>query len=147
MNRALAALLMLAVAAPARAEWSSGGGAEVPLEGDGSSWIVRATINGSFKGRFLLDTGASLCVLVPAAARELSLQSTGQERRLHTANGEVRARVVRIQSIEIGSHRARDIEAIVHPAVPAPLSGVIGLSYLNNFQYSIDSKRRTLRFR
>ena len=148
MSRALAALVVVvALTAPARAEWTAGGGAEVPLEGNGTSWTVRAALNGRFTGQFLLDTGASICVIGPVAALRLDLTPTGQEVSLTTANGVVHAPLVRIATLDIGGHRAHDVDAVVTPAVPSPLAGLIGLSYLNNFQYSIDAKRRVLRFR
>ena len=148
MSRVLAALAVaIALATPSAAEWTSGGGAEVPLEGNGTSWTVRAAVNGRFTGQFLLDTGASICVIGPVAARRLDLTPTGQEVTLNTANGVVHAPLVRIDTLDIGGHRVHDVDAVVAPAAPSPLAGLIGLSYLNNFQYSIDAKRRVLRFR
>src|SRR5205823_3249610 len=51
MRRPLALLGLAAVlvAAPARADWSGIGGREVPLQGDGRGWLVRATLNGSVR--------------------------------------------------------------------------------------------------
>src|SRR5262249_33696104 len=135
VSRSVAALaFILALAAPAPAEWTSGGGAEVPLEGDGTSWTVHAAVNGRYSGQFLLDTGASICVIGPVAARRLDLTPTGQEVSLTTANGVVHAPLVRIATLDIGGHRAHDVDAVVAPAAPSPLAGLIGLSYLNNFQ-------------
>ncbi len=34
-----------------------------------------------------------------------------------------------------------------HDAVAAPLDGVLGLNFLNRFQYAVDPKRRVLRLR
>jgi len=140
-------LLLLLSATPAPAEWITAGGSEVPLDGNGQSWLVHATLNGRLTGVFLLDTGASYCVLAPTTARRLGLSSSG-EAELRTANGVVRAPLVRLQTVDVGKNRARDVPAVVHTAVSAPLDGVIGLSYLNNFgSYAIDSRRRVLRLR
>jgi aspartyl protease family protein len=150
-RRPIAAALLVAVLATAtfaRGEWTSAGGGEVPLDGNGHSWVVQATLNGRVSGRFLLDTGASYCVLAPATAHRLGLPSSSEHAELMTANGVVRAPLVRIQTLDVGRNRARDVPAVVHSAVSAPLDGVIGLSYLNNFSsYSIDSRRRVLRLR
>jgi aspartyl protease family protein len=147
-GRTAAALLSLVLlAGVARAEWTTAGGGEVPLDGNGQSWVVRATLNGRVTGLFLLDTGASYCVLAPTTARRLGLPSSG-EAELRTANGVVRAPIVRIPTVDLGRNRARDVPAVVHTAVAAPLDGVIGLSYLNNFSsYSIDARRHVLRLR
>jgi len=150
-GRRIAAALLLAVlvsATRARGEWTAAGGSEVPLDGNGTSWVVHATLNGRVTGLFLLDTGASYCVLAPATAQRLGLPATGGAAELKTANGVVHAPVVRLRTVDLGSNRARDVPAVVHAAVSAPLDGVIGLSYLNNFtSYSIDSRRRVLRLR
>jgi clan AA aspartic protease (TIGR02281 family) len=149
-GRILAGLLLAVLwsATLARGEWTAAGGAEVPLDGNGHSWVVQATLNGRVTGRFLLDTGASYCVLAPTTAHRLGLPSSGDQAELRTANGVVHAPLVRLRTVDVGSNRARDVPAVVHAAVSAPLDGVIGLSYLNNFtSYSIDSRRRVLRLR
>ena len=134
------------VAEPIRAEWAAGAQSEVPLEGDGATWRVRATLDGNVSGLFLLDTGASVCVLAPTLARRLGLAPDGQV-QLQTANGIVTASLVRLRTVDVGGNRARDIAAVVHPAVAPPLDGVIGLSFLDHFTYAVDPRRHTLRLR
>ncbi len=143
--RALIVLLLLAPAVPA--EWAGGARSEVPLEGNGRSWFVRATLDGKVDGLFLVDTGASVCVLAPGTARRLNLRTTGGQVELHTANGVVRAPVVELRSVEVGGNRARYVEAVVHAAVPPPLDGIIGLSFLDHFSYGVDPRRRVLHLR
>ena len=63
---------------------------------------------------------------------------------MHTANGPIHVPVVQVPTIDVGGNRARDVTAVVHNAVGAPLAGILGLSYLDNFQYSIDPKKRVL---
>ena len=48
---ALITLVMALLAAPLRAEWSTNGDHEVPIDGNGSSWLVHATLNGNVTGR------------------------------------------------------------------------------------------------
>jgi clan AA aspartic protease (TIGR02281 family) len=144
---ALLGLVALLAAAPCRADWSGVGGREVALQGNGKSWIVSATLNGSVSGLFLLDTGASYCVINASVARRLGLRATGEQTTFSTANGLVRAPVVSIRYFDLGSNRARDVKAVVHDAVLPPLDGIVGLSYLNNFSYAVDAKQRVLRLR
>jgi clan AA aspartic protease (TIGR02281 family) len=139
-------LALLLAAGPARGEWVSHGESEIRLDGNGNSWVVRATLNGRLQGRFLLDTGASVCVLSPDAARRLGVTSR-REVELHTANGVVHAPVVELGSVEIGGNRAQGVTAVVHPGVPQQLDGIIGLSFLNRFSYGIEPGRRILRLR
>jgi clan AA aspartic protease (TIGR02281 family) len=144
---AVCALLALAAALPARAEWVQAGASDVPLEGDGGHWRVRAKINGRAEGVFLLDTGASFCVLSPRFARELRLPPTSDQVTLKTANGNVRAPIVELASVQIGSVRARGVRAVIQSAVDGPLDGIIGLSFLDRFTYSVVPSRRLLRLR
>jgi aspartyl protease family protein len=137
--------LALLLAVPAGGEWRGGVPREVPLDGDGHGWLVRATLNGTVSGLFLLDTGASVCVLAPGLARRLDVRPTGQEIDLRTANGVVRAPLLRLRTVDVGGNRVRDVPAVVHTAVAPPLDGVIGLSFLNHFSYAIDPRRRVLR--
>jgi aspartyl protease family protein len=144
---ALITLVMALLAAPLRAEWSTNGDHEVPIDGNGSSWLVHATLNGNVTGLFLLDTGASFCVIAPTLARRLKADPTGEEAELHTANGVVRAPIIRVHTVDVGHNRAHDVPAVVHAAVSPPIDGILGLSYLDNFSYAIDPKRKVLRLR
>jgi clan AA aspartic protease (TIGR02281 family) len=142
--RPLLGLLAVALAIlPARGEWMAVH-APVPLHGDGTSWLVQATINGRTQGLFLLDTGASYCVIAPSLARTLALPPTGSFTTVHTANGPVRVPIVRLRSLDLGGSGAHDVQAIVHDAVGPRLDGVIGLNFLNRFRYAVDPQRREL---
>jgi clan AA aspartic protease (TIGR02281 family) len=145
-GRLLRALIVsLLLASAASSEWEGGARSEVPLEGNGKSWFVRATLDGRVDGLFLLDTGASVCVLAPATARRLKPRTTGAEVELHTANGVIHAPIVELRSVDVGGNRARDVQAVVHDGVPGRLDGIIGLSFLDHFTYGIDPRRRILR--
>ena len=143
LGRLLATLALALLVLPAHADHRLLSN-EVPLLGDGTSWMVTATLNGRVQGRFLLDTGASYCVVAPAFARQLALAPTGSFASVHTANGVVRAPVVRLRSVELGETRVRDVQAIVHDAVGPNLDGVVGLNFLNRFHYAVDPRRRVL---
>lgn len=118
--------------------------APIPLRGDGTSWTVQATVNGRTRALFLLDTGASYCVIAPGLARQLALPPTGSFATVHTANGAVRAPVVRLRTLELEGTRAHDIQAIVHDAVGPQLDGVLGLNFLNRYRYAVDPQQRIL---
>ena len=139
-------LVVLAVAVAvglAHAEWIRIR-APIPLRGDGTSWTVQATINGRTRALFLLDTGASYCVVAPALARQLGLPPTGSFATVLTANGAVKAPVVRLRSLDLEGTRAHDIQAIVHDAVGPQLDGVLGLNFLTRYRYAVDPQQRTL---
>jgi clan AA aspartic protease (TIGR02281 family) len=138
-------LALLLLAARAGGEWKAGAPREIPLDGDTRGWVVRATLDGKVSGLFLLDTGASVCVVGPALARRLGADASGRQVELRTANGVVRAPLFHLRTVDVGGSRARDVPAVVHAAVAPPLDGVIGLSFLNQFRYAIDPRRRVLR--
>lgn len=143
---AVAAVLLGVRRRRALAGWTQAAEEEVPLEGDGTFWHVRATLNSRQRTTLLLDTGATLCVVSPDVARRLDLTPI-DEVTLHTANGTVRAPLVRLRQLEVGDAKARDVDAVVHGAVSSPLDGVLGLNFLNRYQYAVDPKRRVLRLR
>lgn len=143
MRLGLVVLALVLAALPGRGEWLAVR-APVPLRGDGTSWLVQATINGRARGLFLVDTGASFCVIAPSLARELALAPTGSFATVQTANGSLRVPVVRLRTLDLGATRAHDVQAIVHDAVGPQLDGVIGLNFLNRYRYAIDPQRREL---
>ena len=141
----LAALLL---AAPL-AGWASSDGmprAPVHLIQSGRGWLLDARLNDHVTGRFLLDTGATFCVLAPHLADQLGLR-VDETIQMQTANGIIDAPVVQLRSLAVGQSNARDLRAVVHKAVSPPLDGVIGLNFLNQFSYSIDPRRRVLELR
>lgn len=146
-RRLLLTVALALLARPAPADWSAGGSGEVPLDGDGTAWMVRATLNGSTRALFLLDTGATYCVLSTSLSRRLGLRPGRTSLDLQTANGTVTVPVVELRTLDVGGSRAHGVQAVVHDAVRSPLDGIIGLNFLNQFHYAIDPRRRTLRLR
>jgi clan AA aspartic protease (TIGR02281 family) len=116
----------------------------VPIEGSGKVIIVEATINQRVTGRFLLDTGASYCVISKETASSANLagRKDGRKIRLATASGAMmEATIGEARRIEIGDAVARDVEVAVVDGNPFPgFHGLIGLSFLQRFKYSIDSR-------
>jgi clan AA aspartic protease (TIGR02281 family) len=139
MKRLAAIVLALGLAAvPALARKE-----RVPIEGRGKMVIVVATINQRVTGRFILDTGASYCVISKETANEASLsgRKDGPKVRMTTASGALmQATLGQARRIDIGDVFARDIPVAVVDGDPFPgFRGLIGLSFLQQFKYSIDS--------
>jgi clan AA aspartic protease (TIGR02281 family) len=118
----------------------------IPLSGGSKHLIVRGTLNDTLSGPLLIDTGASYCVLTHATAARLGVRPrTGVSVPVATANGEVEADLVRLDSIQIEDARLGGVDAVVMDAVEPPLVGIIGLSFLNQFRrYSVDQARGTI---
>ncbi len=122
---------------------------EARLAGDGSQLLVEARLNGRVSGTFLLDTGASYCVITPETARRLGLgrQDGEQAITLATPTGEIEATMMTLRSVEVANARAGDVPTVIYPAVEEPLAGILGLSFLSQFEFSVDSRRKVLKLR
>jgi len=125
---------------------SAPAGHHIPLSGGATHLIVEGTLNDALSGPMLIDTGSSYCVLTRKTAQRLGLTSVvGSTVAVATANGEVEADLVRLDSIQVEDARLGGVEAVVMDAVEPPLVGIIGLSFLNQFRrYSVDHARGTI---
>ncbi len=125
-----------------------GGAGDVPLEGHGAALIVEATLNGRFTGRFLVDTGATYCVVSKEVGRRAKVRGRGggEKVRLVTANGVIEASLGEARKVKVGRHAARDVEVAVVDDDPLPgLDGILGLSFLSQFTYSVDPEAGVIR--
>jgi len=142
-RRVVLAVAALLVALPALARR-----VEVPIEGSGKILIVEASINQRGTGRYLVDTGATYCVISQERAKELSLsgRKDGEKIRVATANGVVQATLGEARRIDVGDAVARDVAVAVMEGDPVPgFDGLIGLSFLQKFKYSVDSTEHVLK--
>jgi clan AA aspartic protease (TIGR02281 family) len=121
---------------------------EVPIEGAGKILIVEASINQRGTGRYIVDTGATYCVVSQDRAKELSIagRKDGQKIRVATANGIIEATLGEARRIDVGDAVARDVAVAVMDSDPVPgFDGLLGLSFLQRFKYSVDSTERILK--
>lgn len=129
---------------PTAADAASSG---VPIVQSGRGWVLAARLNDRVAGRFLLDTGATSCVITPLVAGQLGLYPPTRYTQVETAAGPVRAGVVRLRSVAVGSQRAEAVQALVIDELEAGLDGVLGLNFLDRFTYAVDPQRRLLELR
>lgn len=145
MRTLAAGVLALCLVLPARAPAT-----DVPLTAHGHALVVEATLNDRFTGRFLVDTGATFCVVSKEVARQAKVKGrTGGERlRLMTANGPVDAVLGEARKVEAGGAAARDVAVAVMDDDPVPgLDGILGLSFLGRFTYTVDAEAGVLRLK
>ncbi len=143
-NLALIAVLLLTIAQAARFSTNSdislaiagleeqrieGGETRIPISGDGHFW-VKAQINGTER-RFLVDTGATLTAISPQTAEAARIEPTALGRAvvLQTANGATPARMASIGELRFGNVVARDLDAVIAPAMGQ--TNVIGMNLLS----------------
>ncbi len=123
----------------------------VPIQRVGHLLIVPIQVNGTRKARLILDTGASHTILSHEVSQDLGLLSAARSTSvtLKTAGGPVQAELVRVDSIRVAEAEVRNSLVAVYdmPDVPRGVDGLLGLSFLNQFQVTLDTARGELRLR
>jgi aspartyl protease family protein len=78
-------------------------------------WLAETVINDRRPARFVVDTGATLCVLSPALAEALGIEPEPDAPviELQTVNGRASGRLVSIPSLRVGEAEARGVAAVM----------------------------------
>jgi clan AA aspartic protease (TIGR02281 family) len=121
---------------------ASGGAQAILQRNRAGHYVARGEINGK-PVVFLIDTGATHVSLPLPVARRLQLP-LGAPRLAKTANGNVRTWRARLDKVDLGGLRVRDVPAVVLPN----LSGeeiLLGMSYLRHFELVQRGNTLTLR--
>jgi aspartyl protease family protein len=119
----------------------------VPLETSRGVWVVPVLVNGTHRGRFLLDTGASVVVLSPAFASAVGAVARERDTlELDTLAGRTRGAWATLSSLKVGEAEVRNAAVIVHPP-GGDLDGILGITFLNRWDIALDPDRRVLRLR
>ena len=106
----------------------------IPMAADGHFW---AEVDiGGVERRMLIDSGATMTALSPATAEEAGVEARpGMVPVLiRTANGTVQASSVRIAQLQVGGIVARDLNAVVTPALGVDILGMNFLSQLKSWR-------------
>lgn len=120
---------------------------EVPARIEGKIVFVKATVNGEGPFTFVVDTGATVSVLTPSAAKKAGLKEKPGS-PLNPVAGSVR-------TIAVGDAELRNLPVqIFDPPQAVSLrldkgvdySGILGFTFLNNFITTIDYAKKTVRF-
>jgi predicted aspartyl protease len=112
--------------------------------------IVEVEVNGLGPLRFILDTGASMTVITPAAAQVAGIKPTRQKPTAVGAGGQSPARLAKLKRFRVGTHAARDLEVVIlnlsHVEKPLgiKLDGIIGYNFLRDCILTIDYPHRML---
>lgn len=119
----------------------------VKLEREGDSFYVKARLNRKHKARLLLDTGATSVQISSDLARRMKLNLTKADRvRCTLADGSSRyARSVRLKEVRVGGARVKKVAALIlENDTTQDADGLLGMSFLNNFTFEIDTEKNLL---
>ncbi len=111
---------------------------------------VTAMLNDKVKAELILDTGASYIVLSSEIVKKLGLdmQKEGKDAETTVADGrKVKSKYFILKSVSVEDVTVKDVEAVMFLDEKENLSvkdGLLGLSFLNKFNYKIDNKNKKL---
>ena len=88
--------------------------------------------------RLLVDTGASMTTVSPGILRALGYRVNGKEAVFNTANGQVRASVVTLESLSLGAGRVVSLDVGALALSGTPVDGLLGMNFLREFEFSLD---------
>ena len=110
--------------------------ASVPVQRFGQLMRVTVRLNDKVQAPFVIDTGADGLAIPSRIAGELGLPD-GRSRTvtITTASGPVNMTSVDLESVEVGGVRVADVPAVINPELEF---GLLGLSFLRHFKYTID---------
>ncbi|MEA5669750.1 TIGR02281 family clan AA aspartic protease [Pseudomonas sp. MH2] len=107
---------------------------EVRLLSNGQGhFVADGAINGKVV-HFMLDTGATDVAIPEALARDLALQR-GAPVMLSTANGRTEGYRTRLDSLQLGDIRLRDVRALVVPGLDGQ-TVLLGMSALKQLEFT-----------
>jgi aspartyl protease family protein len=103
---------------------------------EGGHFAVEARVDGR-RLPFLVDTGASQITIRASDAGRLGFRPTPSEYsiKISTANGEGRAAVVDLRSVEVGDIVVRNLRALVVPDLALSVN-LLGMSFLSRVRWS-----------
>ncbi len=119
----------------------------IPMQKEGTSYFVRVKLEDNVWARFLVDTGASVVQISKAMAKKLKVKIVrGMTVPVQLAGGAmVAGRPVILKRVELGGAVVENVRAIVLESDNLSLrDGLLGMSFLENFIFSIDAKKSEL---
>jgi len=114
----------------------------IPFTRDENAVIVEATINGTHRVEFILDTGASVTTIPIVKARDLGIDpAKGDPVLLQGVGGVTVASAVEIQSLNVGGAEVRPLQVAL---LGLRGRGLLGMDFLSDFKINIDHAQNQL---
>ena len=122
--------------------------AGIPLQRRGSHFLVEARPGRGDSLNLLIDTGASMTIITPAALdqRGVRYTDTGRTGIFNTANGRVSAPIYRIDRLAVDGWEVRTLDVgVLDLGNRRDIDGLLGMNFLRYFQFFIDQSSSRLR--
>jgi clan AA aspartic protease (TIGR02281 family) len=108
--------------------------------------ILRVVIKGRVieYGRMALDTGATYIMIPWKLANALGLKPEVSKKRIYitTASGVELVPLVNLKSVTVLGKTAKNVKAVVHDLPRGTnIDGLLGLSFMKNFNWFLDFKK------
>jgi len=118
----------------------------VSLRRIGGNWIAQVRLNDLRTAQFLVDTGASTCVISPELAKALGVEPDARLPAIpmQTLSGMTSGRLVTIPSVRVGESEAQNVVAVVYPLGLPMMDGILGNTFLSRFTVTLDPERGLL---
>jgi len=112
------------------------------------NWIAEVRLNDSRTARFVVDTGASACVVSPELATALRIHPGPRAETVPMqVVGSLTAGLrVTIASVRVGDAEVENVAAVIHPIGPG-IDGLLGNTFLGRFTVTLDPDKRVLLLR
>jgi aspartyl protease family protein len=121
---------------------------EIDLRPDGGRLFnLPVTFDGKYTQELGLDTGSSLLCLPSQMAKEVGLvpKDSDPTVRLQMANGQVvEAKLLMVKSVRVGKFEVENVECAVFPPELTEAAAILGMNFLEKFNYKIDTERAKL---
>jgi len=108
---------------------------------------VYADINGRYRLRFIVDTGAQMCTIPSSAMEALGIKIDDRTavNLVRGVGGTGLAYEVTLESVSLNGWSVKDVKAVIIDLSFYPGCGLLGLNFLDQFRYEIDRQKGILR--
>ena len=119
---------------------------------EGNRILIPVTFNNDgveLEVTLLLDTGASQIVLNRQVADQLNIVALQKGLAQVAGGSSIQTMLGKVSYIKVGPYKMEDAGVLIipHEGAPVSYSGLLGMNFLKNVEYSIDYKNQVIRWK